>query len=117
MRNRFTKERGGRFAFIKTWGISLVFFAGVILVCWQGLSRTDAAAAAEKLETARKAVVQAAVHCYALEGEYPPDMLYLRDHYGLRLDRNYVYHYEAFASNIMPDITVLPRNGPLAEGE
>ncbi|MDR1603568.1 MAG: hypothetical protein LBS10_02090 [Gracilibacteraceae bacterium] len=115
MRNRFTRERD-RFGSLKTWGMTLVFFAGVVLLCWQGLGRLDRDTAGEKLEAARKAVVQAAVHCYALEGEYPPDVQYLRDHYGLRPDRNFVYHYEAFASNIMPDITVLPRNGPLTGG-
>ncbi|MDR0434328.1 MAG: hypothetical protein LBH21_04590 [Gracilibacteraceae bacterium] len=114
MRNRFAKERN-RFALLKTWGMSLIFFGGVVLLCWQGLGQADSGAAAEKLEAARKAVARAAVHCYALEGEYPPDLAYLRDHYGLRLDRNFVYHYEGFASNIMPDITVLPKNGPLTE--
>ncbi|MDR1962003.1 MAG: hypothetical protein LBQ16_06945 [Gracilibacteraceae bacterium] len=116
MRNRFTKERD-RLGFVKTWGMSLVFFAGIVLICWQGLGNMDRSTAEEKLEAARKAVVQAAVHCYALEGEYPPNVRYLHDHYGLRLDRDYVYHYEAFASNIMPDITVLPKNGPLTGGQ
>lgn len=51
---------------------------------------------------------QYAVACYAQEGSYPPDLGYLVDHYGLVLDRErYVYFYDIFASNIMPDIQVV----------
>ena len=46
--------------------------------------------------------------CYAAEGAYPPDLDYLKDHYGLQIDEErYVVRYTAFAENLMPDITVL----------
>lgn len=51
-----------------------------------------------------------AVTCYAAEGFYPPDIAYMQDHYGLRYDeKEFLIHYEIFASNLMPDITVLER--------
>lgn len=51
-----------------------------------------------------------AVSCYASEGFYPPSVEYMQTHYGLRLeDGKYVIRYERFASNMMPDITVLER--------
>jgi hypothetical protein len=112
--NRFSEKRV-RFGLVKTWGLSLVFFGALAVFLWQGIGVMTESTEAEKLETARRAVVQAAVHCYALEGEYPPDIDYLREHYGLRVEESFVYHYEGFASNIMPDITVLPREGPLTE--
>ena len=57
-------------------------------------------------DTLRRAVVS----CYALEGRYPPDIQYLRQHYGLQLnEENYIVHYEIFAENIMPEITVMER--------
>ncbi|MEL7609930.1 MAG: hypothetical protein AAGU74_10525 [Bacillota bacterium] len=61
----------------------------------------------ERLEIAKQSVVRAAVNCYAIEGIYPPTLAYLREHYGLSVDeREYIVHYEAFASNIMPIIEV-----------
>lgn len=51
-----------------------------------------------------------AVSCYASEGFYPPSVEYMQTHYGLRFEEeNYVIRYERFASNLMPDITVLER--------
>lgn len=46
--------------------------------------------------------------CYAAEGVYPPDLEYLKEHYGLQVDENqYTVRYDVFAENLMPDITVL----------
>ena len=46
--------------------------------------------------------------CYAAEGIYPQDLEYLEEHYGVQVDGDrYVVHYEIFAQNLMPDITVL----------
>ncbi len=47
------------------------------------------------------------VQCYATEGFYPPNLDYLTEHYGLILkEKDYLYFYDAFASNIMPDLSV-----------
>ena len=52
-----------------------------------------------------------AVSCYAAEGCYPPDLEYLQEHYGVQYDEaRYVVYYDASASNLMPDITVLERS-------
>ena len=57
-----------------------------------------------------EAIHRAAVTCYAVEGIYPPDLDYLRQHYGLQVDeRHFDVFYEVFASNIMPDITVMEK--------
>ena len=51
-----------------------------------------------------------AVACYAAEGFYPPNIEYMQQHYGLRYDeKQYAVFYEIFASNLMPDITVLEK--------
>lgn len=55
-----------------------------------------------------EAVRRSAVACYAAEGVYPPDLAYLEEHYGLQVDRDrYTVIYDVFASNLMPDVTVL----------
>ncbi len=56
------------------------------------------------------AIKKAAIHCYAIEGSYPPDLQYLADHYGIILNEDaYIYHYQVFGSNVMPDIIVLEK--------
>jgi len=55
-------------------------------------------------------VRRASAACYAAEGIYPPNLEYLKEHYGLQIDeKRYIVHYEIFASNLMPDITVISR--------
>lgn len=56
------------------------------------------------------AVKNAALTCYAVEGTYPEDLQYLRDHYRLAYNQEkFIVEYDAFASNLMPGITVLER--------
>lgn len=58
----------------------------------------------------KEAIEQACIQCYALEGSYPPDLKYLSKHYGLLLnEEKYFYHYEIFASNVMPNVEVYER--------
>ena len=39
---------------------------------------------------------------------YPPSVEYLEEHYGIQIDRDkYAVFYEGFASNMVPDITVI----------
>lgn len=64
----------------------------------------------QQLETALR---RAAVACYAAEGVYPPTLDYLTEHYGVQIEESrYTVFYEIFASNLMPDITVLEKGIP-----
>jgi hypothetical protein len=55
----------------------------------------------------RQAVTRTAVECYASEGIYPPSVKYMEENYGLKYDHTkYVIFYDAFASNIMPEIEI-----------
>ena len=59
----------------------------------------------QELEMVRDAVKNAALTCYAVEGAYPADLQYLRDHYRLSYNEDrYMVFYDAFASNLMPAI-------------
>lgn len=61
----------------------------------------------KQLETALR---RAAVTCYAAEGIYPPSLDYMIEHYGVQIDESrYAVHYDVFADNLMPDITVLEK--------
>ena len=59
-------------------------------------------------ETLRKAIARGCVQCYAIEGRYPPSVEYLEENYGVQIDHDkYNVFYDGFASNIMPEITVI----------
>ena len=63
-----------------------------------------------EMEIVRDAVKNAALTCYAVEGMYPDDLQYLRDHYNLSYnEEKFVVFYEPFASNLMPSIKVAER--------
>ena len=55
-----------------------------------------------------------ALTCYAVEGMYPDDLAYLRDHYNLSYnEERYQVFYEPLASNLMPAIKVAERGGKM----
>ena len=54
------------------------------------------------------AIEHAITSCYALEGMYPPDLQYMKDHYGLIYDESLFYvDYQPIASNMRPVFYVL----------
>lgn len=80
--------------------------AGALLGSRQ-VSRDLETASAQAL---RQAVLQAAVQCYAVEGSYPASLHYLEENYGLLVNHDrFIVTYEAFASNLMPQVNVLER--------
>ena len=88
-----------------------VIGAAAILLCFglwlTGLNRRQREAGRLQLETA---IRRSAAACYAAEGIYPPDLDYLKEHYGLQVDEDrYLVFYEVFAHNLMGEITVLER--------
>ena len=58
----------------------------------------------------REAVLRAAAQCYAVEGAYPPSLSCLEENYHRVINhRDFIVSYEAFASNLPPDVRVLVR--------
>ena len=89
----------------------LLLIPGTLAVLLVFLSAVNNLADGQNSEGRRQleqAVRRGAVACYAAEGIYPPDLEYLEEHYGIQVDRErYTVEYEIFASNLMPDVTVL----------
>ena len=70
----------------------------------------QASAREQGAASVRNAILESAKQCCAVEGSYPTSYQYLEDHYGLRVnDTDYVITYESFASNVMPNVAVVPR--------
>ena len=83
----------------------------VVLICFVvAISRLQRGADAEGKQQLEDALRRTAVSCYAAEGFYPPNVEYMVQHYGLQYEKSaYQVHYEIFASNLMPEITVVER--------
>lgn len=84
--------------------------AVVAVLLWflMGVANLGQGSAEEDKQQLETALRRASVACYAAEGIYPPDVAYLEEHYGLRIDKErYTVMYEAYGSNLMPDITIL----------
>ena len=61
----------------------------------------------ESVAAITEAVRRSALQCYVVEGIYPPDLAYLEENYGLQINtKDYYVTYNAFASNLPPDIIV-----------
>lgn len=88
--------------------VSAAVFAAVIAAFAFGTKRIRADADRKGAESLKESIQRATVECYAIEGRYPPSVAYLEENYGIRIDRNrFSVFYEGFASNIIPDITVV----------
>ena len=82
----------------------------ILLLFSAGISRLEQGQHREDRQILEEALRRTAVACYAAEGFYPPDVAYMQQHYGLQFDENrFAVRYEVFASNLMPDITVLDK--------
>ena len=59
----------------------------------------------------QEAVQKGAIQCYAVEGVYPPDLEYLENNYGLKINTDDFYvTYDIFASNLPPKVIVTPKH-------
>ena len=106
---RFGSSAGKRGGSLKTIGFASLFV--VITVLFVVLMNNFGKSTLERQqESLVNAVHRDIVQCYAIEGVYPPDLDYLKEHYGLTWDPNtFFVDYEPIASNLYPDVTVMLR--------
>lgn len=89
---------------------ALAMFIAIVLAFCLVVDQLTRASDKAELTLVRDAVKNAALTCYAVEGAYPEDIAYLRQHYGLAYnEERYMIYYDAFASNVLPDIRVVER--------
>lgn len=103
-------HEGGLRKILREFGGGLstaVFFVFILAVIWHGLDSTRNASDAERVRLTKDAIMRAVVSYYALEGSYPATFSDLTDRYGLKVDDSLYVDYRVFASNMMPEITVV----------
>jgi len=89
--------------------IALAFIV-VAMLFWGILAYVRESSREQGATALRASILSAATRCYAIEGAYPASLDYLESRYGLRVnDRDYAITYEAFASNVVPSVVVVPR--------
>ena len=90
--------------------LTVLLGAFILLFFTTAVTGLEAGRQAEGKKQLEDVLRRTAATCYASEGFYPPDLDYMRKYYGLRYDeKQYHVYYEIFASNLMPEITVLEK--------
>ncbi|MDD2969279.1 MAG: hypothetical protein PHT89_05705 [Lachnospiraceae bacterium] len=108
--NRFSKKFSIKNQ-LKRINLPVLGFILLLIVFLYGVSSVSATTTAKQLESLENAVYKSIVQCYAIEGMYPPNLIYLEEHYGLVYDeKSYFIDYQPIASNLMPDVTILARS-------
>lgn len=89
----------------------LIFTLGVIAIIWAGVGQAEESSRAEGIRLLEEAILRAAVHSYAIEGQFPQSLSHLAENYNIYIDETrFVVHYEVFASNLLPYIRVFELN-------
>lgn len=82
----------------------------VVIVFIYGINSIDHSTQSRQKESLQNSISQCVTHCYAVEGTYPPDLEYLKEHYGLIYDEKIFFvDYTSIGSNLRPDITIIEK--------
>lgn len=85
----------------------------ILLAFTSALGNLESGREGEDIRQLQEVLQKGCVTCYAAEGIYPPDLEYLKEHYGIQVnEEKYIVYYNRFAQNLMPDVTVLERIEP-----
>lgn len=80
----------------------------LIIVFYLAINSVGNSATERQRDSLERALSRDIVHCYALEGFYPPSLQYIEEHYGLVYDHDKFYiDYRPIGSNIHPDVTII----------
>lgn len=111
MSNRFNRP-SLRKRITESVNFSVFFFVIVIVVFLMGISFIASTSSNDQKQILTDAVNKDIIHCYAIEGYYPPSLAYIEDHYGLTYDSSkYLIDYVPVGDNIMPSVTIVEKSG------
>lgn len=109
MRNIFLKKNNilKKFQFQSFFIVTIIFILLLFIYSITLLGKkNDERQRIELEKNLRKNIV----HCYAVEGTYPPNLTYLQEHYGFYYDKNrFFIDYNSIGSNLIPDITIIDK--------
>lgn len=92
--------------------LPLAAFIFILILFLSGIRSVSSTTLAKQQESLETALERDIAQCYAVEGAYPPSLEYLCEHYGLNYDKDtFLVNYEYFGSNLVPEVTVLRKQG------
>lgn len=108
MRKRFHKTNNtGQFTSIL---VALILFFLSIVVFLYGVGIISKNNALDEKKNLQETIQKDIIHCYALEGIYPPTLDYIEENYGLMYNKNkFIVDYRSDGSNIMPKVIIIER--------
>ncbi|HKM04730.1 MAG TPA: hypothetical protein VJZ04_09150 [Lachnospiraceae bacterium] len=108
--NRFEKRKFVTI-YLHKIKLSIITFVALLTLFLIGISSVTTTTKEKQLESLETAIHRSVVHCYAVEGTYPPNLTYIEEHYGLIYDKNLFFvDYQSIGSNILPDVTIIVKN-------
>ena len=108
--NRFNKPSLKK-RITESMNFSVFFFLIIIIAFMLGISFISSTSSKDQKQVLTDAVNKDIIHCYAIEGYYPPSLSYIEDHYGLTYDKDrYLVDYVPVGDNIMPSVTIVEIN-------
>ena len=108
--NRFNKPSLKK-RITESMNFSVFFFLIIIIAFMFGISFISSTSSRDQKQVLTDAVNKDIIHCYAIEGYYPPSLSYIEDHYGLTYDKDrYLVDYVPVGDNIMPSVTIVELN-------
>ena len=108
--NRFNKPSLKK-RITESMNFSVFFFLIIIIAFMFGISFISSTSSRDQKQVLTDAVNKDIIHCYAIEGYYPPSLSYIEDHYGLTYDKDrYLVDYVPVSDNIMPSVTIVELN-------
>ena len=102
--------------FVKRDIIKILVFAALIALFLAIFLRVDSYEGREETQMVQEAVRRAVLTCYAVEGDYPDTIDYLKENYRLSFDEDrFFVTYNPYGENMSPDIYVTERGAQASE--
>jgi len=93
---------------ITSFHVGIIIFAAILVLFLYGISYVSSSTGDRQEASLINAMERNIVHCYALEGFYPPSLSYMEEHYGLTYDQTmFIVDYQPIGTNIYPDFTII----------
>lgn len=95
---------------ITSFHVGILLFAAILVLFLYGISYVGSSTGDRQEESLINAMERNIVHCYALEGFYPPSLEYMEEHYGLTYDKDmFIVDYQPIGTNLYPDFMVISK--------